>query len=259
LSSRRTRIPDFDRLVNRSGHDLGPVRGKRHRHDVVAVGVGLLAQHLQLACQTSQQASVLAEEGRFEGNSAPKSQTLIVLSSDPDTILVPSGENATDLIQSLWAFVFSLNSSSLSARQANRRQFWPRRGDFGLAAHPNPRLSSSRHTIPTQSWFHPGKMPPTRWLRCGRSSSRSAAPARLSDKPTGVSFGQGGAILSSRRTRIPDFDRLVVRSGHNLGPVWGKRHRPDGVAVSVRLLAQHLQLVCQASQQASVLAKEGRF
>jgi hypothetical protein len=40
----------------------------------------------------------------------------------------------------LWAFVFSLSISSLSARQANRRQFWPRRGDFGLAAHLNPRL-----------------------------------------------------------------------------------------------------------------------
>jgi hypothetical protein len=167
------------------------------------VGVGLLAQHLQLVCQTCQQASVLAKEGRFEGCRAPESQTLIVLSfdpdtilvpsgenttdeitrlwafvfslsssslaarqasrrqlwprrddfegsgapesqtlimSDPDTILVPSGENATELIQPLCAFVFSLNSSSLSARQANRRQFWPRRGDFGLAAHLNPRL-----------------------------------------------------------------------------------------------------------------------
>ena len=58
-------IPDFDRLVVRSGHDLRPVRGKRHRRDVVAVRVRLLAQQLQLACQTSQQASVLAEEGRF--------------------------------------------------------------------------------------------------------------------------------------------------------------------------------------------------
>ena len=58
-------IPDFDRLVVRSGHNLGPVRGKRHRRDLAAVGVGLLAQKLQLACQTSQQASVLAKEGRF--------------------------------------------------------------------------------------------------------------------------------------------------------------------------------------------------
>ena len=46
---------------------------------------------------------------------------MIVLSSDPDTILVPSGENATDVISRLWAFVFTLNISSLSARQANKR------------------------------------------------------------------------------------------------------------------------------------------
>ena len=77
--------------------------------------------------------------GDFEVFSAPESQTLIVLSRDPDTILVPSGENATDRMMSLWAFVFSLNSSSLAARQASRRQFWPRMGDFELAAHPNPR------------------------------------------------------------------------------------------------------------------------
>jgi hypothetical protein len=77
--------------------------------------------------------------GDFEGSGAPESQTLIVLSHDPDTILVPSGENATDVIGRLWALVFSLSISSLTARQANRRQFWPR-GDFGLAAHPNPRL-----------------------------------------------------------------------------------------------------------------------
>ena len=78
--------------------------------------------------------------GEFEGFGAPVSQTLIVSSSDPDTILVPSGENATELMQSLWAFVFSLSISSLPARQANRRQCWPRRGDFELAVHQNPRL-----------------------------------------------------------------------------------------------------------------------
>ena len=84
--------------------------------------------------------SVLAKEGRFGGSCAPESQTLIVLSRDPDTIVVPSGENATDMTQSLWALVFSLNSSIVPARKASKRQFWPRRGEFELAAHPNPRL-----------------------------------------------------------------------------------------------------------------------
>ena len=33
---------------------------------------------------------------------------MIVLSRLPDTIFFPSGEKATELIHSLWAFVFSL-------------------------------------------------------------------------------------------------------------------------------------------------------
>jgi hypothetical protein len=57
----------------------------------------------------------------IEGFGAPESQTLIVLSHDPDTILVPSGENATDTMALLCAFVFSLNSPSAPARQAIRR------------------------------------------------------------------------------------------------------------------------------------------
>ena len=61
---------------------------------------------------------------------------MIVWSADPDTILVPSGENATDVMTLLCAFVFSLSISSLSARQANRRQFWPRRGDFEVFGAP---------------------------------------------------------------------------------------------------------------------------
>ncbi len=79
-------------------------------------------------------------ERQFEGKSAPESHSLIIWSTDPETILVPSSENVTDVMMLLWALVFSLNSSSLPARQASRRQFWPRRGDFELAAHPNPRL-----------------------------------------------------------------------------------------------------------------------
>jgi hypothetical protein len=54
---------------------------------------------------------------------APESQTLIVLSADPDTILVPSGENATEEIVPMWAFVFSLNCTIKPARQASKRQF----------------------------------------------------------------------------------------------------------------------------------------
>ena len=68
------------------------------------------------------------------------SQTLIVPSADPDTILVPSGENATDMTQLLCAFVFSLSISSLSARQANTASVSAKERQFEGAAHPNPRL-----------------------------------------------------------------------------------------------------------------------
>jgi hypothetical protein len=44
------------------------------------------------------------------------------------------------VISRLWALVFSLRSSSLPARQASKRQCWPRRGDFELSTHRNPRL-----------------------------------------------------------------------------------------------------------------------
>ena len=102
--------------------------------------ISLLAQKPQLVCQASRKALVLAMEGRFEGSGAPESQTLIVPSFDPDTILVPSGENATEQTMSLCASVSVLNSSKLSVRQSNKRQFWPRRGDLRTAAHPNPRV-----------------------------------------------------------------------------------------------------------------------
>ena len=94
------------------------------------MGIRVLAQQTHRDCQTSQHSSVLAKEGRFEGSGAPKSQTLIVPPLHADTIFVPSGENATELIRLLWAFVFSLSSPSAPARQASMRQFWPRRRDF---------------------------------------------------------------------------------------------------------------------------------
>ena len=54
-----------------------------------------------------------------------------VLSQDPETIDDPSGEKATEVISLLCAFVFSVLSSSVAAREGRRRQFWPREGDSG--------------------------------------------------------------------------------------------------------------------------------
>ena len=92
MGRQRTRIPDFDRLVTRSGHDRLSVWREGNRIDIFAVGVGLLRLEIQRSCQASQKASDLAKVGRFGVGFAPESQTLIVRSSDPDTILLPSGE-----------------------------------------------------------------------------------------------------------------------------------------------------------------------
>jgi hypothetical protein len=86
-------------------------------------------------------------------------------------------------------------------------------------------------------------------------------PQHLQDKSPGGKV-EHQVIFARPIDDIPDFDRPdgeVARSGHNLGPIRGKRHRLDLAAVRVRLLAQQLQFACQTSQQASVLAKEGRF
>ena len=45
---------------------------------------------------------------QFRIQRSPEFQTLRVLSSEPETIVFPSGEKATERISLLWAFVFSL-------------------------------------------------------------------------------------------------------------------------------------------------------
>ena len=85
--------------------------------------------------------SVAAREGRngqiwptrgdLGQKRAPASQTLIVLSYEPDTIVFPSGENATEATGLLCALDFSLISSSVPAREARDHQVWPRKGGLG--------------------------------------------------------------------------------------------------------------------------------
>ena len=82
----------------------------------------------------------MAKEGRFGAQNTPPSQTLIVWSSDPDTILVPSGENATELMVLLWALLFSALSSSVAAKEGRNGQLRPGRSDLEPKTHRNPRL-----------------------------------------------------------------------------------------------------------------------
>ena len=70
---------------------------------------------------------------------APESQPLIVRSSEPETIVFPSGEKSMERIQSLWALGFSLSSSSVAVRETGSGQY-KQEGGVGLNAHPNPTL-----------------------------------------------------------------------------------------------------------------------
>ena len=55
---KRTRIPDFDRLVVTSGHNLAPIRRELHGGDVTAVGVSLLGLQFECGCVGKQRQSV---------------------------------------------------------------------------------------------------------------------------------------------------------------------------------------------------------
>ena len=58
----------------------------------------------------------------FCDSNSPESQTLIVQSSEPETIVFPSGEKSTERMQSLWALIFSLLSSSEAVRETGSSQ-----------------------------------------------------------------------------------------------------------------------------------------
>jgi hypothetical protein len=72
------------------------------------------------------------------GADAPASQTLIV-SSSPDTMDLPSGEKATELMQVLCAFSFSALSSREAAASVGALRFGLGEGSGGLG-YLHPRL-----------------------------------------------------------------------------------------------------------------------
>ena len=78
LRPKRTRIPDFDRLVKGSGHNFASIGREVDRVDAVAVRVALLALQFQCGCRRQAGESVDRREGRFPAQRSPESQTLIV-------------------------------------------------------------------------------------------------------------------------------------------------------------------------------------
>ena len=80
-----------------------------------ALGFSLFSSSVAAARDGKTEVSTGAQRREsYQSESAP-SQTLMVSSSDPDTIFVPSGEKATERIKSLCAFVFSVLRSSVAA------------------------------------------------------------------------------------------------------------------------------------------------
>ena len=69
----------------------------------------------------------------------PASQTLIVLSSEPDTIVLPSGEKATENTQSLCALLLRLELQG-SCHKDRGYQYWAKGWRVSVRPHLHPRL-----------------------------------------------------------------------------------------------------------------------
>ena len=91
-----TCIPDFDRPVVRARDDLRSIVVEGHRADVVAVRARLLRLELQGSCSKRGAAQLWVRRAIVRAR-VPASQTLIVWSSEPETIFVPSLLKATDI------------------------------------------------------------------------------------------------------------------------------------------------------------------
>jgi hypothetical protein len=77
--------------------------------------------------------------GGCVGADTPASQTLIVLSAEPDTMVLPSGEKATDITSRLCAPCFSALSSREAAASVGALRFGLGEGSGGLG-YLHPRL-----------------------------------------------------------------------------------------------------------------------
>ena len=106
--------PDFDRLVVGARHDGLAVRREGHGEHVAAVCALLLGLELQGRCNKQGSGQIKVRCG-IERAGPPVSQTLIVLSLEPDTMALPSGEKATDITDALCAPCFPALSSRVAA------------------------------------------------------------------------------------------------------------------------------------------------
>ena len=120
----RTRIPDFDRLVETAGHNRLPVRREGHGGDEIAMGVLFLRHKIQRGCEGGL-GGQLKDPRAVSAQRSPESQTLIEL-PEPDTMVFPSGENATEVMNMLYALLFFF-SPSVAACGRRSGQISPKR------------------------------------------------------------------------------------------------------------------------------------
>ena len=87
---------------------------------------------LERACQATEEASAQATAAFLLAQNAPASQTLSVLSDEPETMVLPSGEKATDQMLPLCALCFSAFSSREAAASVGALRFRLGEGLGGL-------------------------------------------------------------------------------------------------------------------------------
>jgi hypothetical protein len=110
------------------------------------------------------------------------------------------------MTQLLWAFVFSLSISSLSARQASGRQFWPRRGDFEGSGAPE-----------SQTLIVPSADPDTIFVPSGEKTTEMMARlwALVFSATQLMSIA---IILRTREKRRERLGSVCIRQHGDMGP-----------------------------------------
>ena len=98
----------------------------------------LLCLELQGRCHKHRSSQVWTKGWRVSVLT-PASQTLSVLSHEPETMVLPSGEKATERTQPMCAFFFSALSSREAAASVGALRFGLGEGSGGLG-YPHPRL-----------------------------------------------------------------------------------------------------------------------
>ena len=125
------RVPHFERLVVRARDDGLAIGREGHREHAAAVRALLLRLELQGCCRKRGGAQVWARRG-IGWAGVPASHTLSVLSAEPETMVLPSGEKATEYTWWLCAFCFSALSSREAAASVGALRFSLGEGSGGL-------------------------------------------------------------------------------------------------------------------------------